>query len=334
MKTDDREYLFDNLKAVLIILVVFGHVMERFGLFPKIRCVIYTFHMPLFIFISGYFSKDTTNKENKLVKNLLIPFFLFNTIYMLTIESCYYTTFKERLINLNIFRASYLYWYLISLFIWRILTKYIIKFKYSMVILFILSLYIGLINDAGRFLSISRTTAFFPFFMLGYYTNKEYIEKIRNMNKKIAIFILIILISITFILANKFINADLFFNAQSYKASGVGIFRGIFVRIYQFIVATVISICLINVISSKNNWMSIMGSKTVSIYILSPFVQEVLYSIIVIMPLNIHMNNPITLFICIALAYIIIIICSLEIVYNTYNKVIDIIYNKVTKNIS
>lgn len=332
IEKEDREYLFDNLKALLIVLVVFGHVMERFGLFPKIRCVIYAFHMPLFIFISGYFSKNTNNIENKLIKNLLIPFFIFNTIYMLTIENCYYTTFKERLINFNIFRASYLYWYLISLFIWRILTKYIERFKFSIIILFILSIYIGLINEAGRFLSISRTISFFPFFILGYYSKKECIEKIRNMDKRIMIFILIILIFITFILANNFINVELFMDAQTYNASEVGKIRGILTRIYQFIIAIGISICLINLISLENNWMSKIGRKTISIYMLSPFLQEVLYNIVIIILLNVIGNNIITLIICMVLSYIIIWICSLDKVYNKYNKLIDKIYYIVTIN--
>lgn len=326
IESKKRDYLFDNLKALLIILVVFGHVMERFGVFPKIRGIIYVFHMPFFIFISGYFSKNTDKIENKLIKNLLIPFFIFNAIYMLSIEDCYYTTFQERLKNFNIFRASYLYWYLISLFIWRILTKYIVKFKFSIIILFILSLYIGLVNEAGRFLSISRTIAFFPFFMLGYYTDKIKIEKIRDINKKVSIFVLIVLISITFILSNKIIDMELFKNAQSYKYSNVRNLKGICVRIYQFAVAAGISMSLINLISPKNNWMSSLGKKTISIYILSPFIQEVLYAIVKILAPDIIGNNVATLIICMIISCIIICVCSLEIVHKTYNKFIDIIY--------
>lgn len=282
--------------------------------------------MPFFIFISGYFSKNTEKIENKLIKNLLIPFFIFNTIYMLSVEDCYYTTFEERLENFNLFRASYLYWYLISLFIWRILTKYITKLKLPIIVLFILSIYIGLVNDAGRFLSISRTIVFFPFFMLGYYTDKSKIEKIRDISKVTTIFVLIILIAITFILCNEIIDVDLFKNAQSYKYSNVRNLKGICVRIYQFAVASGISICLINLISSKNNWMSNLGRKTISIYILSPFIQELLYTIVEILVPDVIGNNFITLIISMILSCMIVCICSLEIVHKTYNNFINIIY--------
>ena len=81
-----RDYSFDNMKVLLITLVVFGHALEEFGTTGKlglIRAVIYSFHMPLFIFISGYFSKSDAKPE-KLLKTTIIPFIIFNTIWMFT----------------------------------------------------------------------------------------------------------------------------------------------------------------------------------------------------------------------------------------------------------
>jgi len=64
----ERDYLFDNIKGLLILLVVFGHMIESFA-FKKSTSInvmyyaIYTFHMPIFIFISGYFSKKIIKEE-------------------------------------------------------------------------------------------------------------------------------------------------------------------------------------------------------------------------------------------------------------------------------
>lgn len=58
----ERDYLFDNIKGLLIFLVVFGHLIS-YSSFKKIHSIdfiylsIYIFHMPIFVFISGYFSK-------------------------------------------------------------------------------------------------------------------------------------------------------------------------------------------------------------------------------------------------------------------------------------
>lgn len=52
-----RDLYWDSLKAILIILVVYGHMISPYapdGSFNRAMCsFIYTFHMPLFIFISG-----------------------------------------------------------------------------------------------------------------------------------------------------------------------------------------------------------------------------------------------------------------------------------------
>lgn len=56
-----RIALFDNIKGLLIVLVVVGHVAHPVhNDNPAISClfdVIYLFHMPLFVFVSGLFAK-------------------------------------------------------------------------------------------------------------------------------------------------------------------------------------------------------------------------------------------------------------------------------------
>ena len=73
-------YLIDNVKVLLIFLVVFNHIIA-FNLVKVdivVRYIWYAitiFHMPAFIFISGYLSKKPQNVM-KNVKNLLIPYIL------------------------------------------------------------------------------------------------------------------------------------------------------------------------------------------------------------------------------------------------------------------
>ena len=59
-----RDYLFDNYKAFLIILVVVGHFIELTSednnLLIAMKWIIFSFHMPAFVFISGYFSREST----------------------------------------------------------------------------------------------------------------------------------------------------------------------------------------------------------------------------------------------------------------------------------
>lgn len=59
--TKERDYYFDNLKAVLIFLVVLGHfLLPIHGDNPLVvvKRLIYIFHMPLFVFVSVILQKD------------------------------------------------------------------------------------------------------------------------------------------------------------------------------------------------------------------------------------------------------------------------------------
>ena len=79
MKVKELSPLFDNMKMVLIILVVFGHALEEISLeheYGIIRACIYSFHMPVFIFISGYFSGGGAQAKAK--KLLLIVGYLIS----------------------------------------------------------------------------------------------------------------------------------------------------------------------------------------------------------------------------------------------------------------
>ena len=72
--------------------------------------MIYCFHMPAFVFISGYFTYGHNENKAKLIQNTLIPFFICNTAFELIVS---------RSLRINIFTPVYIYWYLLSLFIWR-----------------------------------------------------------------------------------------------------------------------------------------------------------------------------------------------------------------------
>lgn len=69
-KPTERNYHVDNIKGVLIFLVVCGHLLSYLQDMDStfaigVRTFIYFFHMPGFIFISGYLAKGFLKKEYK-----------------------------------------------------------------------------------------------------------------------------------------------------------------------------------------------------------------------------------------------------------------------------
>lgn len=84
MSTKSRNYFLDNYKALLILLVVMGHFIEpchtNNPVLESLKWIIFSFHMPAFIFISGFFSKRAMSLE-KLIQKLVIPYFVYELLY-------------------------------------------------------------------------------------------------------------------------------------------------------------------------------------------------------------------------------------------------------------
>ena len=78
MSTKSRNYFLDNYKALLIVLVVIGHFIEpcyeNNDFLTILKWVIFSFHMPAFIFISGFFSKNYPGKTHTKAGNSLFCF--------------------------------------------------------------------------------------------------------------------------------------------------------------------------------------------------------------------------------------------------------------------
>lgn len=160
MSTKSRNYFLDNYKALLIILVVTGHFIEPCysnNLFlTTLKWVIFSFHMPAFIFISGYFSKKTISFE-KLIQKLVIPYLVYEMLYYLLYV---FVIHKDTGLYLN--RPKFSLWYLMALFFWRLATPYIKKIPGSIFIAITAGLLIGF-SQLGNFFSIPRTLFFYRF---------------------------------------------------------------------------------------------------------------------------------------------------------------------------
>lgn len=198
--TTTRLNKFDNLKGLAIFLIVLGHMcfLTNFKSVDFLHNFLFIIHLPIFFFVAGYFSKIGPNEPIKAFKRLAIPYFVFCIIFEL--YSIYYLGNSP---NSALFiNSGYALWFLISLFTMKLLLPIFNKFRYPILIAFILSILIGYI-DSDVF-GISRTFAYMPIFLIGFYY-KDYKSKLESnypkINKLFENKILIILIFIITILA-------------------------------------------------------------------------------------------------------------------------------------
>jgi fucose 4-O-acetylase-like acetyltransferase len=84
-----RQAIADWIKGVAIILMVYGHLThigKQDYLQNNFVEVIYTFHMPLFLIISGFFVNLKSNLSeafHKTFRRIMVPYFVFGSLYML-----------------------------------------------------------------------------------------------------------------------------------------------------------------------------------------------------------------------------------------------------------
>ncbi len=159
-----RSAYWDNIKGFLMLLTVFAHFLWQVTAFPAldtIKTAIYFFHMPAFVFASGYFGKSERSQSFGAIVKLAFLYFIFNSIAGFSFG------FESLLIPL------YSFWYLIAMIVWRITAKYLARFKEIELILLAAALFAGFFSSIDNTLAISRIICFYPFYMAGYKLSAE-----------------------------------------------------------------------------------------------------------------------------------------------------------------
>jgi len=280
-KTDQRDPFFDNAKFILITLVVIGHtytsLMDHSELVYTAYLLIYSFHMPLFILISGYFTKNY-NKEGyfqKTIATILIPYLIFEVIYSFFHHFLYQT--DE--VNLSILLPYWSMWFLLSLFLWRMLLPYFIQFRYPLLLCFLVAVLAGYISDVDRFLSLQRTLAFFPFFLLGFYLQKHHIDALLNwftprrriLSAAGIILVFLLLYYGEFRSGWDFpIREFMFFNMPYAELGRPEWYAGIY-RIGFMVLALIMSVFVLSLVPRRKTFFTEMGSRSLYVYLLHGF---------------------------------------------------------------
>ena len=194
----------DNVKGFAIILVVLGHIASPFS------SIIYSFHMPLFFIISGFFLNPVNEFKSEIIKSfkkLFKPFFLYLTLgflieflkrFYLVREQLKFKDFIGALIYMDYDRLigtyAFVLWFLPALFIGKTLVYLILKYSRFFLIEIVLIAIAFLIGYNFNFpLAIDDGLISAPYIFIGYYFYKN---KGVLANKTIAVILLIPLLLI------------------------------------------------------------------------------------------------------------------------------------------
>ncbi len=281
--TDDfgREFFFDNAKFMLIVLVVLAHsiapLTRNHDTEKAIWILINSFHMPCFIFMSGYFAKSYISKDGKVKHQRLftyIMYYLFAQVVMTLFE---YFVLGYKDINISVFLPRQGVWYLLSMIIWFTILPYVSKIKIPVVIgfAFVFGLLVGYDTKAGRFLSICRTINHFPFFMMGFYFNKEWLFKIRSKWTKLLSAVVLVGFFVLAYFNSDIIATRLLECSYDYYDSILKLFTEVpFMwvnRLIFYIIAVILCAAFLTLVPRTKTFFTRFGSRTLQVYILHRF---------------------------------------------------------------
>lgn len=271
-EVNQRDHYLDNVKFVLIALVVIGHVLEPlYSTSESAKALynfIYFFHIPLFVFITGYFSK----KSGKLAPYLVL-YIISETLYTLL---DYYLNGRANL-KFTFFLPYWVTWYLLAVVLWKIALPYFTKLRFPILFAGCIAVLAGYASsELGYTLSALRALNFFPFFLAGYYMKREYFGYFFKRPVQIAaVFIMVLTVGLLFRYGQN-LNCEWLWGSFTYSKLGSPEWYAGIYRVAIAAVSVVLSICVLSLIPTGRTRISEPGIRTMYPFLLHGFVLKIM----------------------------------------------------------
>lgn len=311
----ERIQKWDILKFVLIFFVVFGHISEQYSGMNGLIFFIYSFHMPLFIFVSGLFSKKTINEKN--YDRIFTYFVLYIFIKIILCISKY---ISQGAITFTVFKENGVPWYAFAIFAFCLITVFLKNLDPKFVFAFsvILACFAGYDKSLSSFLVISRIIVFYPFFYAGYALDANMIAQ-KLSKKSVRALSLVGIVGYIVFLCFKYDSVGflkpLLTGQNSFWLLEKHCGYGVFFRLGYYVLVFLLGAMIISLIPNKlgKGTIAKLGSRSVQVYALHYVFIHLLYS-------GLHIDQMLdglfpyaSKIIILPLSVVILLVCSLKI---------------------
>lgn len=257
---------WDNVRFVLVTLVVMGHFADNFAdqfdNYKSVFLFIYSFHMPLFIFISGNLHKNRRITEKCLF--YVSVGFMLKIILSLSYQVIGVSPFFSLLSDYD------LPWFLFAM-TGFVLFTYLLRRqnKYFILIISILiACFTGFDSMVGDTLYLSRIVIFFPFYWAGSMIKVETLLRLKKhfWKKIIALAVIILWLLLCFIFIDDlYILRHLFTGRNPF--SDIIFEYGPLMRLLCYGLSMLISLAVILLIPAQYiDGFSSMGERSLHVY--------------------------------------------------------------------
>ena len=267
-----RIYKWDNLKCFLIVMVVIGHFVNQYApisnTMKSLSLFIYSFHMPLFIFLSGLLQKKWNDRcpfrWDKIIYYIMIGYVLKFCIYGIKI------LFHQEAV-FHWFEDTGIPWYMFAMAAFMIIA-YLVK---DLPVWFVLPISImvaclaGYDEKIGSFLYLSRILVFFPFYYTGYCLDIKKLQEVLNktwIKCLSAIFLTDMILYTLAKIEDNYSYIRLFTGRNAYSLINVESCGAVH-RLMFYVIAFLMGIAIISLIPNcKVPVVGTVGARTLQIY--------------------------------------------------------------------
>ncbi|MFE5121334.1 acyltransferase family protein [Streptomyces sp. NPDC056669] len=272
-----RDAFFDNAKYLAIVLVAMGHAWEplRGGsrAASALYMTVYTFHMPAFVLISGYFSRSfdfRPDRVKRLITGVAVPYVLFEVAY----------TFFKRWAGddpsypISLLDPWYLTWFLIALFVWRLTTPLWRIARWPVPLALLVAAFAACSPNIGDDLDLQRVLQFLPFFVLGLRLRPEHFRMMRRREvRRLSVPVAAAAVVFAYWAVPR-MNPAWLYRRDSAQELGAPWWAGPVMTFALFGCSMVLTVCFLAWVPRRRMWFTVLGAGTLYGYLLHGFLAK------------------------------------------------------------
>ncbi|MFI8532722.1 acyltransferase family protein [Streptomyces aquilus] len=269
-----RDAFFDNAKYLAIVLVAVGHAWEPLKgdsrILEGVYTVVYSFHMPAFIIISGFFSRSfdmRPDRLKRLITGVAVPYILFETAYVLFERAAGDDPGKD----ISLLDPWYLTWFLCALFVWRMCTPILKMIRRPLPVALGIAMLASVAPSIGNDLDLQRVLQFLPYFVLGLCMKAEHFHMVRTWRMRIlAVPVFAAALAVGWWAVPR-MNTAWFYHRDAAQDLGAPWWVGPVMVLAMFGCSLLLTACFFAWVPRRKMWFTALGAGTLYGYLLHGF---------------------------------------------------------------
>ncbi|MFJ5935710.1 acyltransferase family protein [Streptomyces sp. NPDC093071] len=231
--------------------------------------LVYAFHMPVFILISGYLSRSYTGRPDqlkRLLTGVAVPYLFFEVAYTLFIR---WGTGAFR--PFSLLRPSYLMWFLIALFVWRLTTPFWRVVRWPVATSLMIAGLASVTPAIGAALDLTRVLQLLPYFVIGLSMRPEHFALLRRRPVRIVSAVVLAAAVPFFYWQAPAFHLNWFYRSRSVQEMGADVEWGMFLVAALFLGTLVLAAAFLSLVPGTRRWFTVLGAGTICGYVLHGF---------------------------------------------------------------